>query len=102
MSPMNGTMIYDRLSKIQGLTLQTTLSQKKLIMTLKNSNATSVNNIHYELDVGPNIKLTGIESEMIGVKAELIQVSPHEYTLIVKALKPKSEMLLFVNYEKNI
>ena len=102
MSPMNGTMIYDRLSKIQGLTLQTTLSQKKLIMTLKNSNATSVNNIHYELDVGPNIKLTGVESEMIGVKAELIQVSPHEYTLIVKALMPKSEMLLFVNYEKNI
>ena len=100
--PMNGKMIYDRVSKRLKIGLHTNLTPKKLVMTFINDNSTQVQNIHYELHVDSNVNLKSIESEIIGVKTELIKLSKNNYTLIIKSMKPQSQMVLFLNYDKNI
>jgi len=102
MKPMNGKMIYDRVSAKFKIGLYTNITPKKLVMTFTNDNTREVKNIHYELYVDSDIKLKSIESEIIGVKTELINLGENRYTLIIKSMKPKSQMVLFLNYDKNI
>ena len=102
MTPMNGKMIYDRVSAKLKIGLHTNLTPKKLVMTFTNDNLEEVNNVHYELYVDSEVKLKSVESEIIGVKSELIKLSENNYTLIIKSMKPKSQMVLFLNYDKNI
>jgi len=102
MTPMNGKMIYDRVSAKLKIGLHTNLTPKKLVMTFTNDNIVDVNNVHYELYVDSEVKLKSVESEIIGVKSELIKLSENNYTLIIKSMKPKSQMVLFLNYDKNI
>jgi len=59
-----------------------------------------MNGANYELNIDPEIKLGHIESEVIGIKTELIKNSMDKYTLIIKSMKPKSQMVLFLNYDK--
>lgn len=101
MTPMNGAMIYKRIVEKSKISLSSTQTEKKFVMTLNNENKFEVKNLHYRLYVAPHIKLTKLESEIIGVETELKEVSPTEYTMTVKSMKPKSQIVLFVNYEKN-
>ena len=71
-------------------------------MTFTNDNAVEVKNLHYELFVNPHVTLKNIESEIIGIQTELIKISPSKYNLIIKSMKPRSQMVLFLNYAKNI
>ena len=99
--PMNGEMIYGRVGTRKKLSVQSSQTAKKIIMTLKNDSDTEVQNVHYRLFVTPTIKLKDIESEIIGISTQLKKVSDEEYILIVKSIKPRAEMVLFVNYDKN-
>jgi len=76
------------------------MTVKKVVMTVLNDNVTTVQDIHYEIFVDPSLELLEVESEIIGVKTELIKISPSKYTLIIKSMKPKSQMVLFLNYAK--
>ena len=101
-SPMNGKMLYERITKKSKITLKTKTTLKKLIITFDNENNTLVKNIHYKIYVDPNIKIKNVESEIIGIKTQLTEIDASEYVLIIKEMKPKSKMVLFINYEKNI
>ena len=100
-SPMNGKMLYDKITQKAKISLKTKATIKKLIMTVNNANSVTVKDIHYELYVDSKVKLKNIESEIIGVKTELIKVNANEYTLIIKEMKPMSQMVLFLNYAEN-
>ena len=102
MIPMNGKMIYDRVSQKAKIGLHTNLTTKKLVMTFTNDNAVEVKDVHYELYIDSNTKLKSLESEIIGVKTELIKLSENKYTLVIKSMKPRSQMVLFLNYDKII
>lgn len=99
--PMNGKMLYDRVSQKSKITLKTKVTMKKLLMTITNNNNVSIKNIHYEIDVDSAIKITDVGCEIVGVKTKLIKVNKNRYTLIVEKMKPLSQLLVFVNYEKN-
>jgi hypothetical protein len=101
MRPLNGTMIYHRISQRAKIITKSKYNEKKLILTVYNNNSEEVHNIHYEITVNPMIKLTGVESEVIGLKTKLLQESKSKYTFIIHALQPKSQIVLFVNYAKN-
>ncbi len=101
MYPMNGEMIYKRIHQKQHLKFATKITQKKIIMTLFNNNDEDVNNIHYEIFVDPNITITNVESEIIGLQTKLTKISQNKYLLVIQSLKPKSQVTLFLNYDKN-
>jgi hypothetical protein len=101
MKPLNGTMIYHRISQHVNITTKNKYSEKKLILTVYNNNSEEVHNIHYEITVNPMMQLTGVESEVIGLKTKLLQESKSKYVLVIHSLKPKSQIVLFVNYTKN-
>ena len=100
-TPMNGKMLYDKIVHKSKISLQTQSTMKKLIMTFNNENSVLIKNMHYELYVDSNVRIKNIESEIIGVKTELIKVNENQYTLVIKEMKPKSQMVLFLNYEQN-
>lgn len=102
MKPMNGKMIYERVSQRLKVSITTKQTVKKLILTINNSNNIEVKNMHFELYVDSDIVLKNIESEIIGTKTKLIKVSKNQYTFIVDLLKPRSQMLFFINYDKTI
>ena len=102
LTPMNGKMLYDKITQKSKVTLKTKATMKKLIITLNNNNDIPILNMHYNLYLDSKVKIKNIESEIIGVKTELIKVNNNEYTLIIKEMKPMSQMVLFLNYEENI
>lgn len=101
LTPMNGKMLYDRVFKKTNMRLQTNSTLKKFIVTLTNDNREEVKNIHYEVYVDSDTKIKNVESEIIGIETELIRKKKNVYTLIIKEMKAQSEMVLFLNYEKN-
>lgn len=100
MSAMNGHMIYERILQKSKISLNTKETAKKLIMTLNNSNDTEVKNLKVELYIGTDVVLKDVESEIIGVNTELLKVADGRYTLTIDSLKPQSQMVFFVNYDK--
>jgi len=58
--------------------------------------------MHYMLFVDPNIKIVSIQSEIMGVQTELEQVAFDKYKLIIHSIEPQSQLVLFLDYEKNI
>lgn len=101
LTAMNGAMIYKRVILRDKIHLSTKQTNKKFIMTFSNDSNEKVHDVHYELSVSPDIKLGRVESEVIGVQTKLIKNKSNTYTLIIKSMSPKSQMILFVNYEKN-
>ena len=102
MTPLNGRMIYNRVSKRLHISTQTKVTDKNLVLTISNDNSQMVKNVHFEITVNPNIKLKGIESEIIGLKTKLIKESSTKYLLTVKTLNPKSQIVLFVHYAQSL
>ena len=102
MNPMNGKMLYNRVSQKAKIGLSTNITPKKFVMTITNDNQVQVEDIHYELSVDSGIQLKNIESEIIGVETKLTQINKNKYLLVIKSMKPRSKMVLFVNYDKNI
>jgi peptidoglycan/xylan/chitin deacetylase (PgdA/CDA1 family) len=98
--PMNGKMIYKRLAAMRDFSYSYKITQKKVIITLSNSADEPLKDLHFEIEVAPGIKLVDIDSEIIGFKTELIHEKDNRYTVVVKQLEPRSELMLFVNYEK--
>ena len=101
MTPMNGSMLYTRVAQRLKLNVEFTENAKKIVMVVNNANDEVIHNMHYTLYVDKNIILKDVESEIIGVKTRLTRISDTEYQLIIKQLKPRSEMVLFINYDKN-
>lgn len=101
-TPMNGKMLYKKIIQKSKISLESKTTLKKVILTVNNDNSEIVKDIHYEIYVDSGINVKNIESEIIGVKTELIKVNTNQYTLIIKEMKPKSQLVLFLNYEKNI
>lgn len=101
LTPMNGKMLYDRIFQKTNMTLKTNSTQKKFVVTITNDNREEVKNIHYEIYVDSATKIKNVESEIIGVKTELIKKSKNIYILIIKEMKAESKIVLFLNYEKN-
>jgi peptidoglycan/xylan/chitin deacetylase (PgdA/CDA1 family) len=99
-TPMNGEMLYKKITQKKNISFETKVTLKKLIMTINNDNSEVIKDINYEIYIDSNVKMKNIESEIIGVKTELIKVNDNEYRLIIKEMKPKSQLVLFLNYEK--
>lgn len=102
MSPMNGEMLYKRVKQSMNLSLSSIQTTKKIILTIDNYNRNTVKNMHYMLFVDPNIKIVSIQSEIMGVQTELEQVAFDKYKLIIHSIEPQSQLVLFLDYEKNI
>lgn len=100
MVPMNGAMIYERLDAKRNMSVETTRSTKNFIVTFNNDNPRSVKNVHYEIIVDPNIKITSVESEIIGVKTTLTQETKTKYILNIDSLQARSQIILFLNYDE--
>ncbi len=100
-TPMNGKMLYDTISKSKNLHLSTKITQKKIIITLKNDTKTQIKDLHLIVETDPNITLKKIESEIVGLKTTLKKETQNKYLVIINSLKPSSESVFFINYEKN-
>ena len=101
MNPMNGEMLFKRIFQKTKMNISSSITAKKIILNLTNNNSEVVNNIHYEIDINPKLSITNVESEIIGLKTELTKISHSKYLLIVKSMKPKSKIVIFLNYDKN-
>lgn len=101
MHAMNGKMLYERINQRRYLKFSKQITEKKIILTLKNNNKDNINNIHYELSVDPTVTLTNVESEIVGLDVKLKKIANHRYLLIVQSLKPRSQITLFLNYDQN-
>jgi peptidoglycan/xylan/chitin deacetylase (PgdA/CDA1 family) len=99
--PLNGKMIYDRVSKRVNIHTKSVISDKKMILTISNNNATVVKNLHYDIVVDPTVRIVGVESEIIGLKTMLKKQKKGNYTLVIKSLQPKSQIVLFLKYVQN-
>jgi len=101
MYPMNGRMIYKRLRQIKNVKLSLQKSSKKVMLQIENFNDDEVEDIHFEIDIDPDKKIKNVESEIVGVKTDIKQLSDTRYLLVVKSLKPDSKIVVFLNYAKN-
>lgn len=101
MTPMNGRMLYKRILEKFNLSYTTNISEKKAIVTISNKNDHVVKNMHFEVDVDPDISIIDATSEIIGLKTEIKRIDPTHYTLIVDSLQPRSQTVIFLNYAKN-
>lgn len=102
LTPMNGEMLYQRVKQNMNLSLSSIQTTKKIILTIDNYNRDTVKNMHYMLFVDPNIKIVSIQSEIMGVQTELEQIAFDKYELVVYTIEPQSQLVLFLDYEKNI
>jgi len=100
MVPMTGSMLYKRLDARRNMSVDITRSSKNFIVTFSNNNPRIVKNVHYEVIVDPNIKITSVESEIIGVKTTLTQETKTKYILNIDSLQARSEIILFLNYDE--
>jgi len=98
---LNGAMIYDRVNAMQNFSFKTEITPRKLIITLSNSSTKVLKSIKLEVSVSPGVKPLNIDSEIIGFKTKLIHTEANLYTIEVEEMQPKSQVVLFVNYEKN-
>jgi len=101
MKALNGTMIFDRVSKCLNINTKSVITDKKMIVTISNDNAKTVENVHYEIVVDPSVHIEYVESEIIGLKTTLTKQNNGKYVLVIKSLKPKSQIVLFVKYVQN-
>jgi len=101
MVPMSGEMIYDRIYKKSKLNYTQSIAPKKVLLKISNSSALPIKNIHFEIEVNPDIKLTGVSSEIYGINTEIKKDKFGKSILIIDSLPPKSENLIFINYDKN-
>ena len=101
MRPMNGAMIVKRMQLLRKFSYKYKITPKKILITLSNNSIENIKNLKLKIEIAPGIKLLNIESELIGFQAELKKQSSSIYTLIIKNIKPKSQVMVFINYEKN-
>ena len=101
MKPMNGKMLYERIYKRKELDYFYKITPSKVIVTLSNKGVEKIENLSFEIEVVPTMHLKNVESEIIGFQTKLQKISAHKYRLDVKKLDPKSQTVLFINYEKN-
>jgi len=99
MSAMNGIMLYKRALQRENLHIELKVTQKKLLLTLQNSSDETVQNAHFEIYTDPNITLKDVESEIIGLHAEIKKLYQNKYLLIIPLMQPQSKITLFINYE---
>ncbi|MBU1994670.1 polysaccharide deacetylase family protein [bacterium] len=100
MTPMNGEMLYKRIKQKLNLQLETKVTLKKIVVNIANNNETEVENMHYDIHVNSDIEITGVESEIIGIKTTIKKVGLGRYILKISSLQPKSQTVLFMNYVK--
>ena len=101
MTPMNGEMIFNRAKQMHAFSYVYKMTPSKVILTLSNNGSEVIQNLHFEIEGTPNMKLTKVESEIIGFETQLTPLAHNKYTLTIKKIDPKSQVVLFVNYEKN-
>ena len=101
MYPMNGHMIYERVKAMYNFRYYYKKTAKKIILTLLNNGTKPMQSLTLEVEVDSGMHLTKVESEIIGFQTKLQKISAHKYRLDVKKLNPKSQAVLFINYEKN-
>lgn len=99
MTPMNGKMLYERVSKRLNISTESVMTENKLILTISNDNTVSVNDVHFEVVVDPSMQIKGIESEIIGLKTTIQKKTKNTYLLKIGSLKPKSQIVLFIKYD---
>lgn len=101
-TPMNGKMINKRLYQKAHLTTQSDIAEKKILIMVANSDYAPMENVHYRIEVDPHISIEKVASEIDDVEPKLIKKSDSEYLLILKLVKPKSNVVVYLNYvEKN-
>ena len=101
MIPMNGAMIVKRMQLLKKFAYSYTMTPKKVLITLSNDSEEDMNNLKLELDIAPDIKISNVGSELIRFQTDLKKQSDSIYTLTIKNIKPKSQVMVFLNYEKN-
>ncbi|UCM99431.1 polysaccharide deacetylase family protein [Sulfurimonas sp. SWIR-19] len=99
MRPMNGEMLQKRVRQSMNLSLSSIQTTKKIILTIDNYNRETIKDMHYMLFVDPNIKIVSIQSEIMGIKTNLEQVSFDRYELVIHSIEPQSQLVLFLDYE---
>lgn len=100
MRPMNGAMIVKRMQLLRQFSYEYKMTPEKVLITLSNNSIENLKNLKLAIEVAPNIKLLNTESELIGFKTNLEKQSKGTYTLTIKNIKPKSQVMVFINYEK--
>jgi len=101
LTPLNGKMLYDRIYQRNNLHITTNITEKKIILTLKNDIKTNIKDLHLIIETDTNIILKEVESEIVGLQTQLKKISNNKYILTVKELKPNSESVFFINYDQN-
>jgi len=99
--PMNGKMIVKRMELLRKFSYKYEITPKKVIITLSNDSVEDIKNLKLQIEIAPGIKLLNVESELIGFQTNLKNQSDSVYTLTIKDMKPKSQVVVFLNYEKN-
>jgi len=98
--PLNGKTLVKNILDSKKIYFDSTVTLKKLIVTFNNESYVKNMNSHYSLFVPSYIRVTSIDSEIIGEDVKLLKVSPTQYTIILKNMKPRSQLVVFLNYEK--
>jgi len=101
MKPMNGAMIAKRMELLKKFSYSYKITPKKVLLTLSNNSLEDIKNLKLKIEIAPGIRIHNIESELIGFQTEIKKESDGIYTLTIKDIKPKSKILIFINYEKN-
>lgn len=101
MRPMNGAMIAKRMNLLRKFSYKYEIAEKKILLTLTNNSAESMENVKLKIEIGPNIKILNATSELIGFQTTLKKESQNIYTLTIKKLKAKAQIMVFINYEKD-
>jgi len=99
--PMNGKMIYNIIEKKSHLSYTIKETRSNIVLEISNDNAVNVNDVHFQIAVDSGIKIKGVSSEVVGVRSSVKKIDENSYELVIHSLKPKSKIVLFVNYEKN-
>ncbi len=98
-SPLNGYQIYKRLSLNQNIEIQDSITNKNIIVTIKNANDEEVKNFTFKI-FPSKIKLGAIASEINGVKLSYEKTKDGNYIVKIDSLKPKSSLTLFISYKR--
>jgi len=99
--PMNGAMITKRMQLLRKFSYKYEITSKKVLITLSNDAVEDMKNLKLKIEIAPSIRLRNAESELVGFQTELKKQSDSIYMLTIKDMKPKSKVMVFLNYEKN-
>lgn len=95
LTPMNGKMIYDRVSKIKNIQVDMELTRRNLIFMIDNTNSYDVNNMHFHIFVNSNMVLTNTDKNV-----ELTKLSDTKYEMVFKNIPAKiSQREVLIGYE---